>query len=77
MVTANTVVTNTATTTATASSNLRAFGTTSSNIPTSALGVAQDLLRSKGISGVYKGLGATLARFVCTTEIFKLHKLHV
>ena len=56
-------VANTTTAVATASSNLRTFGTNSGTAPKSAAKIAQDLMRSKGISGLYKGLGATLARY--------------
>ena len=54
---------NAATAVAAASSNLRTFGTKSGTAPTSAMKIAHDLMRSKGISGIYKGLGATLARY--------------
>jgi len=57
-------VANTSSAVAAASSNLRTFGTNSSTPPKSAARIAQDLMRSKGIGGLYKGLGATLAR--CT-----------
>ena len=52
-----------ATAVAAASSNLRTFGTNSGTAPKSAMKIAQDLMRSKGISGIYRGLGATLARY--------------
>ncbi|XP_020619311.1 mitochondrial glutamate carrier 2-like [Orbicella faveolata] len=55
---------NAATAVAAASSNLRTFGTKSGTAPKSAMKIAHDLMRSKGISGIYKGLGATLARDV-------------
>ena len=54
---------NAATAVAAASSNLRTFGTKSGTAPKSAMKIAHDLMRSKGISGIYKGLGATLARY--------------
>lgn len=57
-------IANTATAVAAASSNLRTFGTKSGTAPQSAMRIAQDLMRSKGISGLYKGLGATLLRDV-------------
>lgn len=57
-------VANTSSAVAAASSNLRTFGTNSSTPPKSAARIAQDLMRSKGIGGLYKGLGATLARDV-------------
>ena len=44
------------------SSNLRTFGTKSGTLQKSAAEIAQDVLRSKGVKGLYKGLGATLAR---------------
>ena len=56
---------NAATAVAAASSNLRTFGTKSGTAPKSAMKIAHDLMRSKGISGIYKGLGATLARYTC------------
>ena len=59
---------NTATTVAAASSNLRTFGTKSGTAPKSAMRIAQDVIRSKGISGIYKGLGATLARYTCERQ---------
>lgn len=46
------------------SSNLRTFGTKSGTLQKSAAEIAQDVLRSKGVKGLYKGLGATLARDV-------------
>lgn len=55
---------NTTTAVAAASSNLRTFGTKSGTLPKSAAEIAQDVLRSKGVKGLYKGLGATLARDV-------------
>lgn len=57
-------VANTASAVAAASSNLRTFGTKSGTPPKSAARIAQDLMRTKGISGLYRGLGATLARDV-------------
>ena len=54
---------NAATAVAAASSNLRTFGTKSGAAPKSAIKIAHDLMRTKGISGIYKGLGATLARY--------------
>lgn len=57
-------VANGASAVAAASTNLRTFGTKSGTPPKSAARIAQDLMRSKGISGLYKGLGATLARDV-------------
>lgn len=53
---------NTTTAVAAASSNVRTFGTKSGTLPKSAAEIAQDVLRSKGVKGLYKGLGATLAR---------------
>lgn len=58
------VTPNTTTTVAAVSSNLRTFGTNSGIVPKSAAEIAHDLLRSMGIRGLYKGLGATLARDV-------------
>ncbi|KAK2565052.1 Mitochondrial glutamate carrier 2 [Acropora cervicornis] len=55
---------NTTTAVAAASSNVRTFGTKSGTLPKSAAEIAQDVLRSKGVRGLYKGLGATLARDV-------------
>ena len=55
---------NTVSAVAAASSNLRTFGTKSGTSPKSAARIAQDLMRSKGISGLYKGLGATLLRYI-------------
>ncbi|XP_032235901.1 mitochondrial glutamate carrier 1 isoform X2 [Nematostella vectensis] len=40
----------------------RSYGTASVAVPRSAFQIAKDLLLTKGISGIYKGLGATLAR---------------
>lgn len=57
-------IANSTTTVAAASSNVRTFGTNSSTAPQSALRIAHDLMRSKGISGIYRGLGATLLRDV-------------
>ena len=42
----------------------RAYATTSVPTSTSALKITKDLLQTKGISGIYRGLGATLARDV-------------
>lgn len=57
---------------AAASTNLRTFGTKSGTPPKSAARIAQDLMRSKGISGLYKGLGATLARYRSIVKLTRL-----
>lgn len=41
---------------------VRSFGTASVAASTSALQITRDLIQTKGIGGMYRGLGATLLR---------------
>ena len=77
ILTASPRVANTASAVAAASSNLRTFGTKSGTPPKSAARIAQDLMKTKGISGLYKGLGATLARYLIHLHIIAVQPFNL